>query len=204
MKFSTASPQTADDETLAETLLNIKRSTGKDKGKGTELPKKIKKREIIQLSLDEELAQKLHAEELAKETERQEREKSTIPLSPTRFHHPPSPLSPSPTTSITLSITPPPLRHLSSHHAYHRTPTAITIHTPRLPATPLYTPITTAPPSPPRPSQQQWLFQPLPPPWWAVGGGLATTAGLSIAKPPLWWRSDDGTATIAAPCGVEL
>nr|GEY67949.1 ribonuclease H-like domain-containing protein [Tanacetum cinerariifolium] len=33
MKFSTASPQTADDETLIETLLNIKRSTTKDKGK---------------------------------------------------------------------------------------------------------------------------------------------------------------------------
>nr|GEX22500.1 hypothetical protein [Tanacetum cinerariifolium] len=63
-----------DDATLTETLLNIKRSTIKDKGKGimqeTELPKKIKKREMIQLSLDEELAQKLHAEELAKETAR--------------------------------------------------------------------------------------------------------------------------------------
>nr|GEW50223.1 ribonuclease H [Tanacetum cinerariifolium] len=51
-----------DDATLAQTLLNIKRSTTKDKGKGimqeTELPKKIKKREMIQLSLDEELAQR--------------------------------------------------------------------------------------------------------------------------------------------------
>nr|GEU93741.1 hypothetical protein [Tanacetum cinerariifolium] len=68
-----------DDATLAETLLNIKRSTAKDKGKGimqeTELLKKIKKREMIQLSLNEELAQKLHAEELAKETARQEQEK---------------------------------------------------------------------------------------------------------------------------------
>nr|GEU58885.1 ribonuclease H-like domain-containing protein [Tanacetum cinerariifolium] len=74
MKFSTASPQTANDETLDETLMNIKRSTTKDKGKGimqeTELPKKIKKREMILLSLDEELAQKLHAKELAKETAR--------------------------------------------------------------------------------------------------------------------------------------
>nr|GEX02342.1 retrovirus-related Pol polyprotein from transposon TNT 1-94 [Tanacetum cinerariifolium] len=63
-----------DDATLAKTLLNIKRSTSKDKGKGimqeTKLPKKIKKREMIQLSLDEELAQKPHAEELAKETTR--------------------------------------------------------------------------------------------------------------------------------------
>nr|GEW90747.1 putative ribonuclease H-like domain-containing protein [Tanacetum cinerariifolium] len=62
-----------------ETLLNIKRSTSKDKGKGimqeTELPKKIKKREMIQLSLNEELTQKLYAEELAKETARQEQEK---------------------------------------------------------------------------------------------------------------------------------
>nr|GFC48507.1 hypothetical protein [Tanacetum cinerariifolium] len=47
-----------DDETLAETLLNIKRSSSNDKGKGimqvTELPKKLKKKEMIQLSLDEE------------------------------------------------------------------------------------------------------------------------------------------------------
>nr|GEV55821.1 hypothetical protein [Tanacetum cinerariifolium] len=71
-----------DDVTLTETLLNIKRSTTKDKGKGimqeTELPKKIKKREMIQLSLDEELAQKLHAKELAKETARQEQEKYNL------------------------------------------------------------------------------------------------------------------------------
>nr|GEY13892.1 hypothetical protein [Tanacetum cinerariifolium] len=71
-----------DDTTLAETLLNIKRSTSKDKEKGitqeTELPKKIKKREMIQLSLDEELAQKLYAEELAKETARQEQEKYNV------------------------------------------------------------------------------------------------------------------------------
>nr|GFC13176.1 hypothetical protein [Tanacetum cinerariifolium] len=40
--------------------------------KETELPRKIKKREMIQLNLDEELAQKLYAEELAKETARQE------------------------------------------------------------------------------------------------------------------------------------
>nr|GEV88725.1 hypothetical protein [Tanacetum cinerariifolium] len=67
-----------DDTTLAETLLNIKRSTAKDKGKGimqeTGLLRKIKKREMIQLSLDEELAQKLHVEELAKESARQEQE----------------------------------------------------------------------------------------------------------------------------------
>nr|GEZ60276.1 ribonuclease H-like domain-containing protein [Tanacetum cinerariifolium] len=59
----TDEPLKDDDATLAETLQNIKRSTTKDKGKGimqeTELPRKIKKREMIQLSLDEELAQKL-------------------------------------------------------------------------------------------------------------------------------------------------
>nr|GEV02651.1 putative ribonuclease H-like domain-containing protein [Tanacetum cinerariifolium] len=69
---------TADDETLAVTLLNIKRSAAKDKGKGImqepKLPKKIKERKRIQLSLDEDLAQKLYAEELAKETSRQEQE----------------------------------------------------------------------------------------------------------------------------------
>nr|GEU54356.1 putative reverse transcriptase domain-containing protein [Tanacetum cinerariifolium] len=66
-----------DDETLAETLLNIKRSSTKDKGKGimqeTELPKKLKMKEMIQLSLDEELAQKFYAGELAKEGARQNR-----------------------------------------------------------------------------------------------------------------------------------
>nr|GEX11854.1 reverse transcriptase domain-containing protein [Tanacetum cinerariifolium] len=71
-----------DDETLAKTLLNIKRSSTKDKGKGvmqeTELPKKLKKKEIIQLSLDEELAQKLYAEELAKEQARQEQERYNL------------------------------------------------------------------------------------------------------------------------------
>nr|GEX85904.1 hypothetical protein [Tanacetum cinerariifolium] len=71
-----------DDATLAETLLNIKRSTSKEKGKGimqeTKLPKKIKKREMIQLSLNEDLAQKLQAEELAKETARPEQEKYNL------------------------------------------------------------------------------------------------------------------------------
>nr|GEV47925.1 putative ribonuclease H-like domain-containing protein [Tanacetum cinerariifolium] len=71
-----------DDATLTESLLNIKRSTAKDKGKGimqeTELPKKIKKRVMIQLSLDEGLAQKLYAEELANETARQEQEKYNL------------------------------------------------------------------------------------------------------------------------------
>nr|GEU38358.1 copia protein [Tanacetum cinerariifolium] len=70
------------DATLAKTLLNIKRSTTKDKGRGimpeTELPNKIKKREMIQLSLDEELAQNLYAKELAKETTRQEHEKYNL------------------------------------------------------------------------------------------------------------------------------
>nr|GEU72812.1 putative ribonuclease H-like domain-containing protein [Tanacetum cinerariifolium] len=48
------------DATLTKTLLNIKTSITKDKGKDimqdTKLPRKIKKREMIQLSLDEELA----------------------------------------------------------------------------------------------------------------------------------------------------
>nr|GEX48854.1 hypothetical protein [Tanacetum cinerariifolium] len=68
-----------DDETLAETLLNIKRSLAKDKGKGImqeiELPKKLKKKEMIQLSLDEELAQKfLKKQRLDQQTEETEEE----------------------------------------------------------------------------------------------------------------------------------
>nr|GEU98696.1 hypothetical protein [Tanacetum cinerariifolium] len=83
IEFSTASPQKDDDDTtLAKLLLNIQRSAAKDKGKGImqepELPKKIKERERIQLSLDKELAQKLYAEELAKETARQEQKKYNL------------------------------------------------------------------------------------------------------------------------------
>nr|GEU95526.1 ribonuclease H-like domain-containing protein [Tanacetum cinerariifolium] len=73
-----------DDATLAETLLNIKRSTTKDKSKGimqeTKLPRKIKKREMIQLSLNEELALKLHAKKLTNKTARQEQERSAFNL----------------------------------------------------------------------------------------------------------------------------
>ncbi|GJR39585.1 hypothetical protein Tco_1215269 [Tanacetum coccineum] len=55
--FSTASPQNNDDEvTLAETLVNIKSSAEKDKGKAImqefEPPKKIKKKEMIQIALE--------------------------------------------------------------------------------------------------------------------------------------------------------
>ncbi|GKC07925.1 hypothetical protein Tco_0999535, partial [Tanacetum coccineum] len=78
--FSTASPQNDDDEvTLAETLVNIKMSATKDKGKAIMQefvsPKKLKKKEMIQIGHDEELAQKLHAEELVNDTARQEQER---------------------------------------------------------------------------------------------------------------------------------
>nr|GEW11048.1 ribonuclease H-like domain-containing protein [Tanacetum cinerariifolium] len=68
--FSTASPQKDDDEiTLVETLVNIKKSAAKDKGKvimqESEPPKKIKKKEMIQISLNEEIAQKFYEEEQA-------------------------------------------------------------------------------------------------------------------------------------------
>nr|GEW46606.1 putative ribonuclease H-like domain-containing protein [Tanacetum cinerariifolium] len=61
--FSTTGPQKDDDEiTLAETLVNIKKSAANDKGKAimqeSKLPKKIKKKETIQISLDEEIAQR--------------------------------------------------------------------------------------------------------------------------------------------------
>nr|GEX59388.1 hypothetical protein [Tanacetum cinerariifolium] len=63
MEFSTASPQTNDDETLAETLLNIKRSAAKNKEKAimqeSESLKKIKKKEMMQITrlAQENLAQ---------------------------------------------------------------------------------------------------------------------------------------------------
>nr|GEY72766.1 hypothetical protein [Tanacetum cinerariifolium] len=69
------------DENINLTLLNLNRSSAKDKGKGimqkTKLPKKLKK-EMIQLSLDKELVQKLYAEELAKEEARQEQERYNL------------------------------------------------------------------------------------------------------------------------------
>nr|GEW04502.1 hypothetical protein [Tanacetum cinerariifolium] len=59
-----------DDEiTLAETLVNIKKSAEKDKGKAimqeSEPSKKIKKKEMIHISLDEEIAQRFYEEEQA-------------------------------------------------------------------------------------------------------------------------------------------
>nr|GEY99606.1 hypothetical protein [Tanacetum cinerariifolium] len=68
--FSTTSPQKDDDEkTLAETLVNIKKSVAKDKGKAimqeSEHPKKTKKKEMIHISLDEEIAQRFYEEEQA-------------------------------------------------------------------------------------------------------------------------------------------
>nr|GEW24363.1 ribonuclease H-like domain-containing protein [Tanacetum cinerariifolium] len=68
MDLSNAS-QINDNETLAETLLNIKRSAAKDKGivimQESESLKKIKKKEIMQISLDEEIAQRFYEEEKA-------------------------------------------------------------------------------------------------------------------------------------------
>ncbi|GJS60181.1 retrovirus-related pol polyprotein from transposon TNT 1-94 [Tanacetum coccineum] len=76
--FSTASPQNDDDDeiTLAETLVNIKRSAVKDKGKAimqeSEPPKKIKKRVQVQMSIDEELAKNVFKEEQARFNTEQE------------------------------------------------------------------------------------------------------------------------------------
>ncbi|GJY64783.1 putative ribonuclease H-like domain-containing protein [Tanacetum coccineum] len=77
--ISTASPQrnantTADDLTLAETLMEIRKSVAKDKGKAkmdeTESPRKMKQREQVQISRDEEVAQKLQEEFDATERQR--------------------------------------------------------------------------------------------------------------------------------------
>ncbi|GJT62697.1 putative reverse transcriptase domain-containing protein [Tanacetum coccineum] len=56
-----------DDRTLAETLLNIKRSAAKGKAimQESEPPKKIKKKEMIQIRLDEEFAKSFYKEEQA-------------------------------------------------------------------------------------------------------------------------------------------
>nr|GEY98295.1 hypothetical protein [Tanacetum cinerariifolium] len=54
---------------LAETLVNIKKSAAKDKGKAimqeSEPSKKIKKKEMIHISLDEKIAQRFYEEEQA-------------------------------------------------------------------------------------------------------------------------------------------
>nr|GEX23894.1 hypothetical protein [Tanacetum cinerariifolium] len=66
MDFSIASPQTDDDETLVKTLPNIKKSAAKDKRKAIMQEsgslKKIKKKEMMQISLDEEIAQRFYEE----------------------------------------------------------------------------------------------------------------------------------------------
>ncbi|GKG19891.1 hypothetical protein Tco_0376990 [Tanacetum coccineum] len=80
-KLTLASPQrhvdtTTDDLTLAKTLMEIKKSAAKAKGKAiiqeSEQPKKIKKKVQIQMSLDEELAQKLYEDEQARFNAEQE------------------------------------------------------------------------------------------------------------------------------------
>ncbi|GJT60647.1 retrovirus-related pol polyprotein from transposon TNT 1-94 [Tanacetum coccineum] len=76
---STTSPQrhedtTADDLTLAETLMEIRKSAVKAKGKAkmdeTESPRKMKQREQVQISRDVEVAQKLQEEFDAAERQR--------------------------------------------------------------------------------------------------------------------------------------
>ncbi|GJW24606.1 hypothetical protein Tco_0038417, partial [Tanacetum coccineum] len=71
-----ASPQrhaytATDDLTLTETLMEIRKSAAKDKGKAkmdeTESPRKMKQREQVQISRDEEEAQKLQEEVAADE-----------------------------------------------------------------------------------------------------------------------------------------
>nr|GEV19882.1 hypothetical protein [Tanacetum cinerariifolium] len=67
---SNASPQKNDDEeTLAETVVSIKKSTTKGKGKAimqeSEPSKKIKKKEMIQIRLDEEISKRFYKEEQA-------------------------------------------------------------------------------------------------------------------------------------------
>ncbi|GKC10754.1 hypothetical protein Tco_1007536 [Tanacetum coccineum] len=72
---------TAEDISGAETLVYIRRSASKAKDKGkaimqeSELPKKIKKRVQVQMSIDEELAKKVFEEEQAKFKAKQEQEK---------------------------------------------------------------------------------------------------------------------------------
>ncbi|GKE38261.1 hypothetical protein Tco_1461666 [Tanacetum coccineum] len=76
---STASPQrhsdtTADDLTLADTLMEIRKSAAKAKGKAkmdkTKSPRKMKQREQAQISRDAEVAQKLQEEFDATERQR--------------------------------------------------------------------------------------------------------------------------------------
>nr|GEU54153.1 hypothetical protein [Tanacetum cinerariifolium] len=65
--FSTSSPQKDNEETLAKTLVSIKKSAKRDKGNAImqefEPSKKIKKKEMIQISLDEEIAQRFYEED---------------------------------------------------------------------------------------------------------------------------------------------
>ncbi|GKF73545.1 hypothetical protein Tco_0219877, partial [Tanacetum coccineum] len=71
VQWSTASPQrngdtTADDLTLTETVIEIRKSVAKDKGKAkideTKSPRKMKQREQAQIRRDEKVGQKLQEE----------------------------------------------------------------------------------------------------------------------------------------------
>nr|GEV58134.1 hypothetical protein [Tanacetum cinerariifolium] len=68
-KESVSSQKDDDEITLAETLVNIKKSAAKDKGKAimqkSDPSKKIKKKEMIQISLDEKIAQRFYEEDQA-------------------------------------------------------------------------------------------------------------------------------------------
>ncbi|GJW33705.1 hypothetical protein Tco_0053737 [Tanacetum coccineum] len=76
-----------DDRTLAETMLNIKRSTTKGKAimQESEPLKKIKKKEMIQISLDEEFAKKRIPQE-AKQTDEREKVINWNDLDVLRYH----------------------------------------------------------------------------------------------------------------------
>nr|GEW67786.1 hypothetical protein [Tanacetum cinerariifolium] len=109
--FSSTSPQKDDDEiTLAETLVNIKKSATKDKDKAImqefEPSKKIKKKEMIQISLNEEITQRFYKEEqaqLLRDEEYAQQVQAQWDPNPNFFDCPPDSCHPPHTTYETYS-----------------------------------------------------------------------------------------------------
>nr|GEU32330.1 hypothetical protein [Tanacetum cinerariifolium] len=85
--------------------------------------------------------------------------------------------------TVTDSLLPSHCRYTTSLHNHAN------CHAPQPPLTPA----TTA-----APQQQQWLFQPLPPSWWAVKGSLATTAAVGLIQPPISWAVRRQTTIVVA------
>nr|GFA77929.1 zinc finger BED domain-containing protein RICESLEEPER 2-like [Tanacetum cinerariifolium] len=93
-------------------------------------------------------------------------------------------------TTETTPPSHPPIVAATTHLHPRRRPAATTSSQPPLPHMNL--------PPPPAPQRQRRLFQPLPPPWRAVDGRMATTAAVEPMKLPISWAVRRQTTIVVA------